>query len=65
MDKISPITATVYPVNGRNPYEVPLVKTVIRLLPSTETQQETVYTYNKWGQLESTVVRGHRVNLLT
>ena len=63
MDKISPITATVYPVNG-HPYEVPVVKTVTRIIPSTGIQQETVYTYSKWGQLESTVVRGHRIDLL-
>jgi len=41
-----------------------LVKTTIKLLPSTGQQQETVYTYNSDGNLESSVVRTHYINIL-
>jgi hypothetical protein len=41
-----------------------LVKTTIKLLPATGQQQETVYTYNSDGNLESSVVRTHYINIL-
>lgn len=41
-----------------------LVKTTIKILPSTGQQQETVYTYNSDGNLESSVVRTHYINIL-
>jgi hypothetical protein len=41
-----------------------LVKTTIKLLPATSQQQETVYTYNSDGNLESSVVRTHYINIL-
>jgi hypothetical protein len=41
-----------------------LVKTTIKVLPATGQQQETVYTYNSDGNLESSVVRTHYINIL-
>ena len=41
-----------------------LVKTTIKVLPATSQQQETVYTYNSDGNLESSVVRTHYINIL-
>lgn len=41
-----------------------LVKTTIKILPATGQQQETVYTYNSDGNLESSVVRTHYINIL-
>lgn len=41
-----------------------LVKTTIKILPATGQQQETVYTYNSDGNLESSVVRSHYINIL-
>lgn len=59
------------PVSGTYPSKVMpdrevenLVKTTIKVLPATSQQQETVYTYNSDGNLESSVVRTYYINIL-
>jgi hypothetical protein len=69
---IPPIASVpALPVSGTYPSKVMsdrevenLVKTTIKLLPATGQQQETVYTYNSDGNLESSVVRTHYINIL-
>jgi len=61
-----PVSGT-YPSQAMSDKTVPrenLVKTTIKLLPATSQQQETVYTYNSDGNLESSVVRTHYINIL-
>jgi hypothetical protein len=69
---IPPIASVpALPVSGTYPSQAMsdravenLVKTTIKLLPATGQQQETVYTYNSDGNLESSVVRTHYINIL-
>ena len=59
-----PISGT-YPSQAMSDKTVEnLVKTTIKVLPATGQQQETVYTYNSDGNLESSVVRTHYINIL-
>lgn len=59
-----PVSGT-YPSKVMSDREVEnLVKTTIKVLPATGQQQETVYTYNSDGNLESSVVRTYYINIL-
>lgn len=66
MTEVNPATATTMLIQApKQPLiDRPIEKAVVKILPKEGVQQTTVYTYNKWGQLESTVVHSETINLL-
>lgn len=64
MTEITPTTSTMRTeYSHKDPLiDRPQIKKVDKILHRENIQQTTVYTYNKWGQLESTVLYNKPIN---